>query len=105
MSAWDITPASVSSALTGVKTEVDDNLSPAMNAAVTAMSNVVNATSAEDHAPLVASAVSEWYDTHESDFIGIGDRISNAVSNTQNAVDAYLKHDESAALEYQRKVK
>ncbi|SPT53730.1 Uncharacterised protein [Actinomyces bovis] len=105
MSAWNIAPESVSTVLSGVKKEVDDNLSPAMAGVVTALTNVYNATHAEDKAPLVAAAVSGWYDNHETNFSDIGDWISNTVSNTKNAVSAYLKHDEDTALQYQRNAK
>ncbi len=76
-----------------------------MSGVIAAMSNVVNAASAQGKAPLVASAVSDWYDNHEANFVDIADWISNAVSNTKSAVNAYLKHDEDTALQYQRKVK
>ena len=54
---------------------------------------------------MVAVAVSNWFSTHETDFTGITNTISNVLTNTVNAVNAYTQHDEEAALEYQRQAK
>lgn len=105
MSAWDINPSSVASILNSEKTEAEGNLSTAITGVGTALQGLVTATGAEDKAPLVATAIGDWYTNHEIDFTSVGNTVSNVLTNTKNAVDSYLEHDESAALEYQRSAK
>ncbi|QPL05345.1 hypothetical protein ID810_11665 [Actinomyces respiraculi] len=80
--------------------EVDTVLSPALEGLGTAQTGAVSAT--ETQAPLVASAIVEWFNLHETDFTSMSNTINNVLTNTVYAVDCYLAQDEEAALEYQR---
>lgn len=103
VSAWNIDPAAVAGILTTEQTEVEDVLSPAMEGVGKAQETVFGATQTE--APLVASALSEWTSLHEADFTSIANTVTNVLTNTVEAVNAYLQHDEEAALEFQRQAK
>lgn len=103
MSAWNIDPAAVASILTAEQAEVENHLSPAVEGIGTAQETVFGAT--ETEAPLVAAALSEWTSLHEADFTSLANTVSNVLTNTVEAVNAYLQHDEEAALEFQRQAK
>ena len=103
MSAWSIDPEGVAGILTAEQTEVEDVLSPAVEGIGTAQETVFGATQTE--APLVAAALSEWTSLHEVDFTSLANTVSNVLTNTVEAVNAYLRHDEEAALEFQRQAK
>ena len=103
MSAWSIDPASVGNIIESEKTEADTNFNTALTGISNAESGLITATQTDT--PLVAVAVSDWFSTHETDFTGITNTISNVLTNTVNAVNAYTQHDDEAALEYQRQAK
>jgi len=103
VSAWSIDPEGVAGILTAEQTEVEDVLSPAVEGIGTAQETVFGATQTE--APLVAAALSEWTSLHEVDFTSLANTVSNVLTNTVEAVNAYLRHDEEAALEFQRQAK
>lgn len=103
MSAWSIDPAAVSGILMAEQTEVDDVLNPAVEGIGKAQETVFCAIRTE--APLVAAALSEWTSLHEADFTSIANTVENILTNTVEAVNAYLQHDEEAALEFQRQAK
>ncbi|MDU0348897.1 DUF6507 family protein [Actinomyces sp. MRS3W] len=123
MSAWDIDPDGVARVLRDEQTLVDStpgqegDFTTALNDVGTELGNVMTpcteasgmGTTADGEqlmqSALVASAISDWFTTHKPDFESITTTISNVLSNTVNAVNAYQQHDEAAALEFQRNAK
>ena len=103
MSAWSIDPEGVAGILTAEQTEVEDVLSPAVEGIETAQETVFGATQIE--VPFVAAALNKWTSLHEADFTSLANTVSNVLTNTVEAVNAYLRHDEEAALEFQRQAK
>lgn len=113
MSAWDIAPASVGTIIESEKNLVEQNLSPALSGLSSSAESILNACNSGNTefqctvapAPLVASAISEWFSLHKPAFDSIGTTISNVLGNTVKAVEAYGRHDAESALEFQRKAK
>lgn len=107
MSAWDIDPASVGTIIDSEKTVTDEELSPALSGVSSSAEGIVNACTKDGaaDAPLLASAIGEWFSLHKPTFDGIGTKISNVIGNTIQAVNAYNRHGESSALVYQRQAK
>ena len=103
MSAWSIDPQAVSGIVLTAQVEGETELGPAMEGAGTALESVFGAT--QSHAPLVAAAVSEWVSAHQSEFESVSTTVENVLTNTVHAVNAYLNHDEQAALEFQRQAR
>ena len=123
MSSWDIDPDGVAQVLSAEQELVDStpgqegDFTSALNGVGTELNNAITpcteasgmGTTADGEelpqSALVASAIIDWFDTHKSDFESITTKISNVLNNTVNAVNAYLQHDEAAALEFQRNAK
>lgn len=121
MSSWDIDPDGVEQVLSDEQGLVDstpgqegdfttalngvgDELNNAMTPCTESSGMGTNSNGEElMQSALVASAIADWFDTHKTDFESITTTISNVLNNTVNAVNAYLQHDEAAALEFQRK--
>lgn len=113
MSAWDIDPASVGSIIESEKNTAEQSLSPALTGISSSAEGIVGSCSSGDNgfqctvapAPLVASAIAEWFSLHKPTFDSIGTTVSNVLGNTVKAVEAYNIHDEDSALVYQRQAK
>ena len=111
MSTWDITPSSVETILTSVENTAENDMSTALADISTEANNAADACTAPStvlqggNAPLVASAISEWFTLHETEFNSLSTTTTNVLTNTGQAVNSYLDHDETAALEFQRKAK
>lgn len=108
MSSWDIDPTTVSSILNSEKDLAENDLTDALNDVSTeadsAMDTCLAATTLNPggEAQLVASAIYDWFSLHQEELTGLGTTVVNVTTNTADAVQSYLDHDEDSALEFQR---